>query len=92
MVQQLEVWLSVHHVGSLTREHGELSFQYCADWLQYAKSIPLSQSLPLQEAPFKHTAARPFFAGLLPVRCFVYCRISGIKLKNGNENRQHIPF
>lgn len=66
MAQALKVYLFEHHVGSLSREAGKLSFSYQADWLTLPHARPLSCSLPLQAEPFNDDQARPFFAGLLP--------------------------
>ena len=66
MPKQLEVWLSGAHVGTLAQIDGRLGFTYAPDWLASKDATPLSQSLPLQAAPFDDRATRPFFAGLLP--------------------------
>ena len=66
MPRQLEVWLFGTHIGTLAQIDGRLAFSYAADWLGSPQAIPLSQSLPLQAAPFDDRATRPFFAGLLP--------------------------
>lgn len=66
MVRQLEVWLFGMHVGTLSQIDGRLSYCYAPAWLASAKTVPLSQSLPLQAEPFDDRATRPFFAGLLP--------------------------
>jgi serine/threonine-protein kinase HipA len=66
MPKQLEVWLFGAHVGTLAQIDGRLGFTYAPDWLANNSATPLSQSLPLQAAPFDDRATRPFFAGLLP--------------------------
>jgi HipA-like protein len=66
MPKQLEVWLFDAHVGTLAQIDGRLGFTYAPDWLANNSATPLSQSLPLQAAPFDDRATRPFFAGLLP--------------------------
>lgn len=66
MVHELEVWLFVDRVGTLALMQGRLQFQYTAEWLRRPNAVALSCSLPLQEAPFDDSQARPFFAGLLP--------------------------
>ena len=66
MPKQLEVWLFDAHVGTLAQIDGRLGFTYAPDWLASKDATPLSQSLPLQAAPFDDRSTRPFFAGLLP--------------------------
>lgn len=66
MPKQLEVWLFDAHVGTLAQIDGRLGFTYAPDWLASKDARPLSQSLPLQAAPFDDRSTRPFFAGLLP--------------------------
>lgn len=67
MPRDLTVYLREDAVGTLRQEDsGRLSFTYGKDWLERPDARPLSLSLPLQEEPFDHRAARPFFAGLLP--------------------------
>lgn len=61
MAHQLEVWLLGAHAGALSQIDGRLSFAYAP-----GATTPLSQSLPIQAAPFDDRATRPFFAGLLP--------------------------
>ncbi len=66
MPKQLTVWLFGQQVGTLAQVDGRLGFGYAPEWLNNPNAIPLSQSLPLQPAPFDDRASRPFFAGLLP--------------------------
>lgn len=66
MPRQLNVWLSGHHIGTLAHIDGRLGFRYAEEWLAHAGAVSLSQSLPLQAAPFDDRSTRPFFAGLLP--------------------------
>ena len=61
MARHLEVWLLGAHIGTLSQIEGRLSFAYAP-----GATLPVSQSLPLQPAPFDDRATRPFFAGLLP--------------------------
>lgn len=65
-IQALEVWLLNQRTGTLWLNEGTLMFQYGAQWLELAGSMPLSRSLPLQAEPFSDQECRPFFAGLLP--------------------------
>ncbi|HZJ27550.1 MAG TPA: HipA domain-containing protein [Acidimicrobiia bacterium] len=53
----------------LVRESAAVRFQYFADYLEVAATVPVATTLPLSEEPM-HTrspgAVPPFFAGLLP--------------------------
>jgi len=63
----LTVWWDTRQVGRLrVNQHGELHFEYAAEWLADAGCPAISFSLPKREGPFKQQACRPFFAGLLP--------------------------
>ena len=64
--RQLTVWLFGRFVGTLAQVDGRLGFGYSPEWLAQTDAVSLSQSLPLQPAPFDDRATRPFFAGLLP--------------------------
>jgi serine/threonine-protein kinase HipA len=66
MTRELTVWLLGQPAGTLWLQAGQLSFRYRPDWLGRAQGMPLSQSLPLQNAPFDDQKCRAFFAGLLP--------------------------
>jgi len=66
VIQQLDVWLHAFLTGTLSFEKGKLGFTYSPQWLASREAMPLSFSLPLQQAPFNEQVARPFFAGLLP--------------------------
>jgi serine/threonine-protein kinase HipA len=63
---QLEVYLGLGHVGTLSRENGRLAFRYNRQWLDDLGSHPLSLSLPLREAPFADGETRTWFGNLLP--------------------------
>ena len=63
----LDVYLENRLAGHLRQAAtGQLGFTYAAVWLAAPERRALSQSLPLQNAPFDHDACRPFFAGILP--------------------------
>ena len=67
MTRLLTVWWDTRQVGTLrVNQHGELHFEYVADWLADSSCPAISFSLPKREGPFKQHACRPFFAGLLP--------------------------
>jgi serine/threonine-protein kinase HipA len=63
---QLEVYMGLGHVGTLSRENGRLAFRYNRQWLDDPGSHPLSLSLPLREAPFDDSETRTWFGNLLP--------------------------
>lgn len=63
----LQVYMHAHKAGMLVQDGtGLLSFTYDQSYLQQSGAIPLSFSLPLQEAQFSNTQCRGFFSGLLP--------------------------
>lgn len=64
--EQLEVYLRLRRVGTLSRENGRLAFRYDRLWLDDPGSHPLSLSLPLREAPFADPETRTWFGNLLP--------------------------
>jgi serine/threonine-protein kinase HipA len=64
--QQMEVYLGIRHVGTLTRQEGRLAFRYGRAWLEDPRSHPLSLSLPLREAAFADAETRTWFGNLLP--------------------------
>ena len=67
MVRELEVWLGVNHVGTLSIANGRRPiFSYREDWLKRTDAVALSYSLPLQPQAFDDDQTLPFFAGLLP--------------------------
>ncbi len=56
-------------IGKLTRKmSGDVMFAYTSEHLGLPNPIPLSLSLPLQEAPHGDVAARSFFGNLLQER------------------------
>lgn len=67
MSKSLDVYLNGHLAGILLQnKHGQISFCYCKGWLNDAGAMPLSHSLPLQEAVFNAKQCQGFFAGVLP--------------------------
>ena len=54
-------------IGTLRGEsHQEAQFSYSEAYLTDADAVPVSISLPLQEAPFSPESTRNYFEGLLP--------------------------
>ncbi len=67
MAISLNVYLYETLVGQLTLDQRRrFVFAYHPDWLSQPTAVPLSLSLPLQEATYDDDDARPFFANLLP--------------------------
>ena len=67
MPRTLDVYLHRHLVGQLVQdEHGQMTFNYVASWLQNPAAIALSNSLPLRDQRFSRNECRGFFAGILP--------------------------
>lgn len=53
MERQLDVYFAHSLVGRLIQnEHGRLMFAYTDEWLSQKGAFPLSQTLPLRQAPF----------------------------------------
>lgn len=67
MARTLNVYLRRQLVGLLIQnEHGQMMFCYSESWLNDAKAIPLSHSLPLGKERFSRNECQGFFAGILP--------------------------
>lgn len=67
MSKSLDVYLNGRMAGKLLQnKHGQISFSYSKEWLQDSGAMPLSHSLPLQDATFKAKQCQGFFAGVLP--------------------------
>lgn len=64
---RLQVILNGDRVGILAQDAmGSMEFVYAAEWLQSAQAIPVSQSLPLREAPYRGLPVESYFDNLLP--------------------------
>ena len=55
-------------MGELSQEEGKLGFSYSLEYRSLPGALPLSRELPLRDGEFDDTAARTFFANLLPDR------------------------
>ena len=85
MNNSLDVYLHEILAGQLRMDvHGDMVFTYHPNYLFPKKHQALSQSLPLQEAPFLTKQCRPFFGGILPEAHMrmVIARQLGISEKN----------
>jgi serine/threonine-protein kinase HipA len=62
----LLVLLEGRDVGTVTYQHGRLSFTYDETWRSNAGAYPLSLSMPLAAKEHPHGVIEPFLWGLLP--------------------------
>ena len=63
----LKVMLNGHFVGELKREAPKrLSFTYAQSWLDFANTLPISLSMPLQQPPHSGAKVWNYFDNLLP--------------------------
>lgn len=61
----LNVFLNTVKVGTLVKgSSGDISFQYCDEWIK--DGFEISRSLPLQESVYKGEIVSRYFDGLLP--------------------------
>lgn len=67
MSETLHVWYENYLAGTLKQvEHGDVVFQYSAQWLAYPDRFAVSLSLPLQESAFSRELSTAFFDNYLP--------------------------
>jgi serine/threonine-protein kinase HipA len=67
MARRLAVYLHGHRIGLLTQnDAGQMVYEYDHRWLLHPNARPLSQSLPLGEAPFPPRECEGYFGGILP--------------------------
>ncbi len=67
MARTLDVYLHQQLVGQLVQDdHGQMLFNYTAEWLVSKNAMALSHSLPLRKEPFIRNECRGFFGGILP--------------------------
>ena len=67
MIKALSVRWDGAQAGVLRIDkHGDLTFNYDAQWLGDVEKPAISISLPKRNEPFNRRETRPFFAGLLP--------------------------
>jgi serine/threonine-protein kinase HipA len=64
--RQAVVRLDGQPVGTLTENRRQITFQYDAEWLANAQSVPVSLTLPLTDKPYVTDGLHPFFENLLP--------------------------
>lgn len=67
MERNLDVYLNQTLIGYLSIDkQGDMAFIYNQAYASNKQNLPLSQSLPLQEAAYDAKQCRPFFSGILP--------------------------
>jgi len=63
----LQVYLNGEHIGTVMRRaSGGTEFAYTKEWVQADGSIPISQSMPLREPPYRGASPEGYFDNLLP--------------------------
>jgi serine/threonine-protein kinase HipA len=71
LIERLAAYLGTDRVGTLIADERPGDYSFCFE-AAVARARPgeivISASLPVREAPYEPTAARPFFEGLLPER------------------------
>jgi serine/threonine-protein kinase HipA len=85
MSKSLNVYLYSIHIGTLSQDlSGQMAFSYDSRYLASPSAKPLSQSLPLQTAPFGNIVCTAYFGGILPEASSrdAVVRILGISSKN----------
>ncbi len=67
MNRELEVYLNQALIGRLSiNSQNDMIFSYQREYAENKQNQALSQSLPLQKAPYGPKQCRPFFSGILP--------------------------
>lgn len=61
-----KVFMDQAFAGRLTEHEEGFTFQYDPEYLNSENALPVSLTLPLQEAAFTGTVLFPFFDGLIP--------------------------
>lgn len=74
------VRLDGQRVGTLTEEDRTVTFQYDEAWLQNARGVPVSLTLPLQSEPYITSGLHPFFENLLPEGWLLEIATSKLKI------------
>ncbi len=65
-MRKAEIKIQDSTAGILTQDENGYSFVYTKLYLQSEASVPISLTMPLQEAPFNSKVLFPFFDGLIP--------------------------
>ena len=86
MKSVLSVWWDGKIAGELRLDaHGDMSFVYCADWLEDPTRRAISISLAKREKPYGRRECRPFFAGLLPEESVRDMVAAALGISRGND-------
>lgn len=64
--EHLWCYMNDKYVGVLSRNKGQQSFTYSAEWLEDAQKRPISLSMPLRVEPWKGEVVEAWFDNLLP--------------------------
>ena len=65
-MRSAKIYLHQDFAGILVEDADGYSFQYDKAFLESKKAAPISQTLPLREAPYVSNVLFPFFDGLIP--------------------------
>ena len=74
------VRLDGQRVGTLAEEGRTVTFQYDVAWLQNAKAVPVSLTLPLQAEPYTTSGLHPFLENLMPEGWLLEIATSKLKI------------
>jgi len=74
------VRLDGQRVGTLIEDDRTVAFRYDEAWLQNAKAVPVSLTLPLRSEPYASTGLHPFFENLLPEGWLLEIATSKLKI------------
>ena len=65
-MRKAEIKIQDTTAGILTQDENGYRFVYVKTYLKSENPIPISLTMPLQEAPFTNKVLFPFFDGLIP--------------------------
>lgn len=78
------VRLDGERVGTIEETPAGVRFSYDSAWLARPDRVPVSLTLPLQDAPYEWSTLHPFFQNLLPEGWLL--EISTAKLKISSDD------
>lgn len=82
MIRKGKVYIHNRFAGIIQEDAEGYSFRYDADYLQSENPVPVSLTLPLQNAPYTNpTAMIPFFDGLIPEGWLLDITVNTWKIK-----------
>jgi serine/threonine-protein kinase HipA len=65
-MKQAKIVQNKQLAGILTEDENGYTFLYESRYLELPDTVPVSLTLPLQEAPYRSNVLFPFFDGLIP--------------------------